>query len=253
VANSRLTLELRPIRLRSPLGEGGDDERKEPINQRPTCRRDSRGNRAPPGVRDAGIERGEAVVRRSQVRSGRSRIVCCDDRVQQCADGTIFSEANGRSGNSQRACSPAGLIRHASRILPPASQLEALAMKSLVLSALVSAAALAQSAEAPLQEATVSIDVRANALVPGSSEGVTKSVSIPSPCTYVSHHVQVLERQPPGRADSSADSTTSYSAELRRDRAGRIDAVALTVVASVAPSLEPSAIGIRLSVVMRCG
>ena len=125
-------------------------------------------------------------------------------------------------------------------------------MKILAMMGLVSAAALAPYAAAASSEMTVSIDVRTNALVPGTSEAVTKSVRIPSTCTYVSHGLEVLERRPAAQSESGPDGTTSYHAELRRDHAGRIDAVALTVTANVQPSLDPSAIGIRLSVNMRC-
>jgi hypothetical protein len=124
-------------------------------------------------------------------------------------------------------------------------------MKLLLPVLLVSAMASAQSLDAPHQEATVSVEARANAVIPGSTQRVTKSVPIPPACTYVRHNLDVLERQPGGR-EEGATAATSFSAEMRRDTHGRIDSVALTVVANVLPSLQPSAIGIRLSVVMRC-
>jgi hypothetical protein len=125
-------------------------------------------------------------------------------------------------------------------------------MKSLVLAAFVAATGLAHSVEAAPQEMTLSIEARTNAVMPGSSEGATKSVSIPSSCVYVSHRLEVLDRQPPGHSGSRVDDPTRYSAELQRDRNGRVEAVALTVVATVPPSLQASAIGVRLSVLIRC-
>ena len=124
-------------------------------------------------------------------------------------------------------------------------------MKLLLPVLLVSAVASAQSADPPRQEATVSIEARANAVIPGSTQRVTKSVPIPAACTYVRHNLDVLERARGGR-DQAATAATSFAAEMRRDKSGRIDSVALTVTANVLPSLQPSAIGIRLSVVMRC-
>ena len=117
--------------------------------------------------------------------------------------------------------------------------------------ALVVVASVRPAAAAEGQEATVSIEVRANAAVPGSSEGITKSVTIPAACTYVSHGTAVLDRHPAAPADGRAPGATSYAVELRRDKNGRVSAVALTLNAS-APALEPASIGVRLSVVMRC-
>ena len=129
------------------------------------------------------------------------------------------------------------------RLAPPAAL--------VAFAALAVAAAPVRSATAEGQEATVSIDVQANAAAPGSSEGVTKSVTIPPACTYVSHGTTVLDRHPAGASDGRAPSATSYAVELRRDKNGRIGSVALTLNAS-APALEPASIGVRLSVVMRC-
>ena len=125
-------------------------------------------------------------------------------------------------------------------------------MKILVLGALIAATASAQSADTSHPEATVSVEARASAVIPGSSQQVTKSVPISSSCAYVSHRTEVLERQPVGPVDNRPEAVTSYTAALRRTASGRIDAVALTVLAHVPPSLEPSAIAVRLSVVMRC-
>ena len=125
-------------------------------------------------------------------------------------------------------------------------------MRILLLATMLAATAAAQTADPPRPEATVSVEARASALIPGSSQRATKSVPIPYTCTYVSHHMDVLERLPPGRADNRADGVTSYAAELRRSPSGHIDSVALTVVANVPPSMEPASIGVRLSVVMRC-
>jgi hypothetical protein len=121
----------------------------------------------------------------------------------------------------------------------------------VALAALVVGAAPVRPAAAEGQEATVSIDVRATAAAPGSSEGVTKSVTIPAACTYVSHGTTVLDRHPAASSDGRAPNATSFAVELRRDKNGRIGAVALTLNAS-APALEPASIGVRLSVVMRC-
>lgn len=125
-------------------------------------------------------------------------------------------------------------------------------MKHFLLLALLGTAAAAQTPDVPHPEATVSVEARASAIIPGSSQRSTKSVSIPSTCTYVSHRLDVLERLPPGHGEARTDGVTSYGAELRRSPSGHIDSVALTVVANVPPSLEPASIGIRLSVVMRC-
>jgi hypothetical protein len=125
-------------------------------------------------------------------------------------------------------------------------------MKPRAYLSLAAALVLALPARAAPTEATITIDVRTTALVPGSSEGVTKAIRIPSTCTYLRHGLEVLERLPPEPVEHGPDAATSYSAQLRRAPGGRIDAVALTVVASVPPSLEPSAIGVRLSVVVRC-
>ncbi len=133
---------------------------------------------------------------------------------------------------------------------PRRMQRGASTVTAAALAALVATAPI-HSAAAAGQEATVSIDVRANAAVPGSSEGVTKSVAIPAACTYVSHGTVVLDRHPAAPSGSRAADGTSYSVELRRDRGGRIDAVALTLNAN-APALEPASIAVRLSVVMRC-
>ncbi len=125
-------------------------------------------------------------------------------------------------------------------------------MKPFLITLIVATAAAAQTGEAPHPEATVSVEARASAVIPGSSQRATKSVPIPATCTYISHRLDVLERLPPGRADNRTDGVTSYGAELRRSPGGHIDSVALTVVANVPPSLEPATIGVRLSVVMRC-
>jgi len=125
-------------------------------------------------------------------------------------------------------------------------------MRTLLLAIVVSAAASAQTADTTKPPATVSIDARASAVIPGSSNRVTRSVPIAFPCTYVSHSLTVLEREPAVAAGAGASAPTSFSAELRRAPGGRIEAVAVTVVASVTPSLEPSSIGVRLAVVMRC-
>ncbi len=118
--------------------------------------------------------------------------------------------------------------------------------------AIIAVAALALATAAAEQQATVSIEARTNALVPGSSEGVTKTVAIPPTCTYVSHHVDVLERKPEQPASGDRNDPTSFSTALSRDAHGRVDAVKVTVVARVPESLQSAAIGVRLSVVMRC-
>ena len=114
------------------------------------------------------------------------------------------------------------------------------------------AAVPAQADEAAQPEATLSIEVQVDALTPGSSEGVTRSVPIPTPCTYVSHHLELLARNPESPLASRDDGTTSYRDELRRDSNGRVSAVALTLTAKMTPSGLPSSMRIRLAVAMRC-
>ena len=125
-------------------------------------------------------------------------------------------------------------------------------MRTLLLAIVISAAASAQTPDTAKPPATVSIDARASAVIPGSSNRVTRSVPIAFPCTYVSHSLTVLEREPAVSSDTHSAAPTSFSAELRRAPGGRIEAVALTVVASVTPTLQPTSIGVRLAVVMHC-
>ncbi|MBS0395424.1 MAG: hypothetical protein JSR54_12415 [Proteobacteria bacterium] len=113
------------------------------------------------------------------------------------------------------------------------------------------ALAAAGAAGAPT-EMTLSVEARSSALMPGSSEGATKRVAIPSTCAYVSHHVDVLEREPPVQGAGAPGATTSYSTDLQRASDGRITSVALTVLARVTPELLPAAIGARLTVRVRC-
>ena len=127
---------------------------------------------------------------------------------------------------------------------------------TLVLGATLAAPALADPPAAAAvethKEATVSVEARTEASVPGSSEGATKSVPIPATCSYVRHSLELLAREPPTPASHRSDGNTSYSDELRRDKNGRITAVAVTVQANVSESRQPASIGVRLSVVMRC-
>ena len=114
-------------------------------------------------------------------------------------------------------------------------------------------APLARADEPAKPLATLSIDVHIDALTPGSSEGTTRSVAIPSACTYVSHRLELLTRHPASPLSTHNDASTSYRDELRRDPSGRVTAVALTLNATMpAAAADPSSIGLRMSVVMRC-
>ena len=121
---------------------------------------------------------------------------------------------------------------------------------AIAAAALLGVGARADEPAKPL--ATLSIDVHIDALTPGSSEGTTRSVAVPAACTYVSHHLELLTRHPASPLSTHNDASTSYRDELRRDSSGRVTAVALTLNASMPAAGDPSSIGIRMSVVMRC-